>query len=104
MRARGHPALTWVRWIGAAYLVAFGLKSLWQARHPQSLRPGGGAGTRRGVLVTVLALTWLNPHVYLDTVLLLGSLANQHADPGRWWFTVGAVAASGLWFGGLVQI
>ena len=48
---------------------------------------------RRGsVLATVLALTWLNPHVYLDTVLLVGSLANQHGADGRWWFTAGAAA------------
>lgn len=49
------------------------------------------------VLLTVLALTWLNPHVYLDTVLLLGSVAATHG-PGRWLFACGAVAASALWF------
>ncbi len=48
--------------------------------------------SRSGVLATVLALTWLNPHVYLDTVLLVGSLANQHGADGRWWFAGGAAA------------
>ena len=48
---------------------------------------------------TLLALTWLNPHVYLDTVLLLGSIAN--ADPAPWWFAIGAGSASLLWFTGL---
>ena len=46
------------------------------------------------------ALTWLNPHVYLDTVLLLGSIANTHGADGRWWFAVGAGLASLLWFSG----
>ena len=56
---------------------------------------------RGSVLATVLALTWLNPHVYLDTVLLVGSLANQHGPTGRWWFTAGAALASVAWFTGL---
>ncbi len=58
---------------------------------------------RRGVTATVLtalALTWLNPHVYLDTVFLLGSVANTHGD-ARWVFAAGAGAASLLWFFGL---
>ena len=48
-----------------------------------------------------MALTWLNPHVYLDTVVLLGSIANAHGSSGRWWFAVGACLASTLWFIGL---
>ena len=48
--------------------------------------------------LTCLALTWLNPHVYLDTVFLLGSVANTHGDDGRWAFAVGAGAASIIWF------
>ena len=48
---------------------------------------------------TALALTWLNPHVYLDTVLLLGSIANTYDQ--RWWFGAGASVGSLLWFGGL---
>lgn len=51
-----------------------------------------------GAAATALALTWLNPHVYLDTVLLLGSLAAQQGDPGRWLFMVGAQSASVVWF------
>ena len=56
---------------------------------------------RRGVAGKALALTWLNPHVYLDTVLLLGSIANHEGSTGRWWFAVGACVASTLWFCGL---
>ena len=48
----------------------------------------------------MLALTWLNPHVYLDTVVLLGSVAAAHGD-ARWWFGLGAVCGSVLWFAGL---
>ncbi|WP_082590582.1 LysE/ArgO family amino acid transporter [Agromyces sp. Soil535] len=51
-------------------------------------------------VLTCLALTWLNPHVYLDTVFLLGSVASTHGD-GRWAFAVGAGAASIVWFFGL---
>lgn len=49
------------------------------------------------VLATCLALTWLNPHVYLDTVFLLGSVASTHGEL-RWWFAVGAGCASAIWF------
>ena len=74
---------------------------------PASLDQRGEATTsvlvRRGVtatILTALALTWLNPHVYLDTVFLLGSVANTHGD-ARWVFAAGAGAASILWFFGL---
>jgi L-lysine exporter family protein LysE/ArgO len=49
-------------------------------------------------VLTCLSLTWLNPHVYLDTVVLLGSLAATHGPDGRWVFAAGAVAASTMWF------
>jgi L-lysine exporter family protein LysE/ArgO len=52
------------------------------------------------VVLTCLALTWLNPHVYLDTVFLLGSVANTHGD-ARWVFAAGAMVGSVLWFFGL---
>jgi L-lysine exporter family protein LysE/ArgO len=61
------------------------------------------ATARSGLLaavLTCLALTWLNPHVYLDTVFLLGSVANTHGD-GRWAFAAGAGLASIAWFFGL---
>ncbi|MFF2274249.1 LysE/ArgO family amino acid transporter [Agromyces sp. NPDC058126] len=130
-----------IRWVGAAFLVGYGLLAARRA-----LKPGGealvaeeeatdavepadaGAGTPTAsadsaasarttapatvltptrsraarstlapVLLTCLALTWLNPHVYLDTVFLLGSVANSHGD-GRWAFAAGAGAASLVWF------
>ena len=69
---------------------------------PRSLRTEEGAGRASypRVLVTSVLLTWLNPHVYLDTVLLLGSVAATHGAE-RWWFALGAVTGSVLWFAGL---
>ncbi len=91
-----------VRWAGVAFLVGYAVLSLRRARRPGALDPTAverPRGRRRAVL-TALALTWLNPHVYLDTVLFLGSVgAAQGAD--RWWFAAGAVVASLVWFTGL---
>ncbi|AKU15177.1 LysE/ArgO family amino acid transporter [Luteipulveratus mongoliensis] len=100
---RDHPtALDVLRWVGAAYLAAYGLMSLWRARRPSAMTPADGNGrSRTAVAATTLALTFLNPHVYLDTVLMLGSIANQHGSTGRWWFAGGAALGSVLWFSAL---
>jgi L-lysine exporter family protein LysE/ArgO len=50
------------------------------------------------VLIVMAVFTWANPHVYLDTLVLLGSVGNQQAADVRWWWVLGAVAASCLWF------
>lgn len=94
-----HPMLvTVVTWLGAAYLVWFGVHSLLRARRPEALDPAGApVVSLRTVATTALALTWLNPHVYLDTVLMLGSVAASHGEH-RWWFGAGAMTASVLWF------
>ncbi len=55
----------------------------------------------RAAVLTMLVFTWANPHVYLDTLVFLGSVANQQGVDDRWWWTIGAVAASCLWFGAL---
>jgi L-lysine exporter family protein LysE/ArgO len=105
-------ALQAVRWFGVAFLTWYGLSSAWRARRPSALAPAAaGDGNRTdgnasepGLASTIrraMALTWLNPHVYLDTVVLLGSIANSRGPAGRWWFAVGAVLASTLWFSGL---
>ena len=95
-------AIEVVRWFGVAFLTGYGVSSLLRARRAESLRTDDGAVVRRTtVAARAVALTWLNPHVYLDTVLLLGSVANGHGDGGRWWFALGACAASILWFTGL---
>lgn len=97
-----HPDVVLVaKFGGAAFLIGYGLLAAKRAMKPGALTPSDAAPARlAGVLTTCLALTFLNPHVYLDTVILLGALANEHRD-GRWLFGVGAVTASVVWFTGL---
>ncbi len=86
-----------VRWAGAAFLLGYALLAARRALRPGGLRPADRApATLRATVLTCLALTYLNPHVYLDTVLLLGAVAQQH--PHRWVFGLGAAAASVVWF------
>lgn len=82
--------------LGAAYLVWFAARSFRSAAKATGLTAATGAGAT-GVATTALALTYLNPHVYLDTVLMLGNLANQYGEL-RWWFVLGAGTASLVWF------
>ncbi|MBB1520082.1 LysE/ArgO family amino acid transporter [Aquipseudomonas guryensis] len=86
------------RWGGIAFLLWYGAKALQRAMRPQALQQAGDSGprSRRAVLLAALAVTLLNPHVYLDTVLLIGSLGAQQPDPGA--YTLGAASASLLWF------
>lgn len=88
-----------MRFGGAAFLAWYGARSLLAAwRGGEMLDAGQDAGKRPllPVLTTVLALTWLNPHVYLDTVVLLGSISAQYADPLV--FGLGAMLASFTFF------
>jgi L-lysine exporter family protein LysE/ArgO len=109
----GAPVLlTVVRWGGAAFLLTLATLAARRALRPGGLDPASGAGatSARSAVGTSLALTWLNPHVYLDTVLLLGSLAAGYAaahaggagaadpDAARWLFGAGAMVASVAWF------
>ena len=96
---RAPGVLTVVRWLGAAFLVGYGLLAARRAVRGGHLdaAPDRPLGTR-AALATALAFTWLNPHVYLDTVLLVGSIASTYGTTGRWWFAAGAGAASLGWF------
>ena len=89
-----------LRWGGAAYLIWFAVQSVRSAFSPTSLTPEKPR-SKGSVLTTTLALTYLNPHVYLDTVVLLGSLANQQGPDLRWVFAGGAVVGSIVWFSAL---
>lgn len=97
-------ALTVVGLAGGGFLICYGMLAARRVLRPavgQALTTtGGSAGSARSAVLTCLAMTWLNPHVYLDTVLLLGSVA---ADRGslRWVFGLGAMLASLTWFAGL---
>lgn len=109
-----------VTWAGAAFLIGYGVLAARRAwRGDSEALRAGESGTERPaasgnaavatvaraartapVVGTALALTWLNPHVYLDTVFLLGTVASAHGD-GRWVFAAGAATASLVWFFGL---
>src|SRR4051794_33363301 len=88
-----------VCFIGAAFLLGYALLAARRALRPGALNPdAAGAGTGLALtLASCLALTWLNPHVYLDTVLLLGSMAATHGQH-RWQFAAGAGLGSAVWF------
>jgi L-lysine exporter family protein LysE/ArgO len=91
-------ALQVIKWVGVVYLIGYALHSFWRARRSEVLLPSEvDPPTRRVVAGTMLAFTLLNPHVYLDTVLLVGSIGNQYGHQ-RWLFAAGASAASILWF------
>jgi len=88
-----------MRYGGAAFLFAYALRSLWSAwRHQGALDPAGDAPRSLSVTVmTCLAFTWLNPHVYLDTLVLLGSVSTRYGE-SRIGFALGAMSASFLFF------
>jgi L-lysine exporter family protein LysE/ArgO len=87
--------------LGGLFLVGYGVLAGRRALHPASLAAdNGGVGSLSAAVLTCIALTWLNPHVYLDTVLLLGSVGNSYGAD-RWAFGVGAGIGSLLWFSGL---
>lgn len=94
--ARGLAAL------GALFLAGYGLRALWRSRRPAALQAAAtSAGGRAAVLAQAAAFTLLNPHVYLDTVLLVGSVGAQHAPLARAAFVAGAALASAGWFAAL---
>lgn len=109
-----------IRWLGVAFLVCYAVLAFKRAATPSSVglaetqapaaAPGGSAqtstaggvrtATRTGLLATVLttaAITWLNPHVYLDTLVMLGSIAQAQGE-AKWLFAAGAATGSVLWF------
>jgi L-lysine exporter family protein LysE/ArgO len=103
---RAPALLDVVRWFGVAFLLWYAVGAVRRAFGTEALsaaRDGLGEESRGRVVGRAIALTWLNPHVYLDTVLLLGSIAATHDDvvSGRWWFAAGAGLASLAWFNGL---
>jgi L-lysine exporter family protein LysE/ArgO len=92
-------AIEILRWVGAAFLLCYAVFAASRAIHPTTLQAATSAAATLGsVVLTSLALTWLNPHVYLDTLLFLGSVAATHGEHGRWYFGAGAATASVVWF------
>lgn len=105
--------MTVIRAVGAAFLIGYGVLAAKRALKPTAMAVAAGTATGAGdtdaetdagrgrrslisVLLTVLAFTWLNPHVYIDTVVLLGSLAQHQTHP--WWWAAGAILSSFVWF------
>ena len=98
--ARAPWFLETMRWGGAAFLLAYGARSLRAAwRGGAVLRAGEGATSLGATLAVLAALTWLNPHVWLDTVVLLGGVSAGFGDRGA--FALGAVTGSVLFFAAL---
>ena len=94
--------LSAVAFAGAVFLAAYAAFSFRRALRPAALRPAAEEGAGLAATVaTCLALTWLNPHVYLDTVVLVGGLSSRHAPEAAVAFGVGAAIASVVWFFGL---
>jgi L-lysine exporter family protein LysE/ArgO len=93
-----HPgAVTVARWAGATFLLSYAALAARRALRPSALVPTMEQPTAlRAAILSCLAFTYLNPHVYLDTVVLLGVVANQHQH--RWLFGAGATLASAVWF------
>nr|WP_206038305.1 LysE/ArgO family amino acid transporter [Rhodococcus sp. HNM0569] len=90
-----------LRYAGGAFLLCYGALAARRAVRGTAGLDTDERGPDRSapaVVFTCLALTWLNPHTYLDTVVLLGTVGNQQGDPGRWVFALGAVVASLAWF------
>ena len=86
-------------WTGAVFLFCYGIRALRAAFAQNTLQAEQtGELSRRAIVVTTLAVTLLNPHVYLDTVLLLGSISGQFAVDQRLFFALGACSASFIWF------
>ncbi len=92
-------------WIGAAWLFLYGglrLRSVFLRHHLRQLDGDHGVemeqSTLRDSIILCLLLTWANPHVYLDTVVLIGSIANTNVGDGKWFFGIGAMISSFVFF------
>jgi L-lysine exporter family protein LysE/ArgO len=95
--AQNPTLLAITRWGGSAFLLWYGVKALRRAFAPSALAAKGQAPrSRHAVLLSALAVTLLNPHVYVDTVLLIGSVGARQAFPEA--YVAGAASASMLWF------
>jgi L-lysine exporter family protein LysE/ArgO len=88
-----------IRWGGVAFLLWYASNAVRRALAPQVLSAADSAqSSLKQTVLACLAITYLNPHVYLDTMVLMGSIGNAQGDPDRWWFAVGGAIASIVWF------
>lgn len=99
-----HPDLmVWFRIIGASFLFMYGLKSLMAARKPHAyeIKNNQAPPKRLATILALLAFTFLNPHTYLDTIVLIGGTGAQYPFEEQVLYIIGALIASSLWFAGL---
>jgi len=100
--ARSPFLITAVTVGGAIFLFAYAIFAFRRALHPDALYAAkGGQSSLKAAIAACLAFTFLNPHVYLDTVVLLGSLSGAYRGEARAAFAFGAITASFIWFFGL---
>lgn len=96
---RAPVVLEIIRWGGVVFLLWYAWSAARRAMRPESLVAGEGSrSTFKKTVLACLAITYLNPHVYLDTMVLMGTIGNAQGDPGKWWFWVGGAIASVVWF------
>lgn len=96
---RAPVVLEIVRWGGVAFLLWYAWSAARRAMRPEVLvAQEGSESSLKKTILACLAITYLNPHVYLDTVVLMGSIGNAQGDPGKWWFALGGAIASIAWF------
>ena len=96
---RAPIVLEILRWGGVVFLVAYAVHSFRRALRPSRLVASDDAAPSLSrTMLACAAITLLNPHVYLDTMVLMGSIGNAQGDPEKWWFLVGGVIASFGWF------
>jgi len=98
--------LNLVTWGGVAFLLWYGWGAL-RTAFSGDITLASGEGLRQGrwrIVITMMAVPWLNPHVYLDTFVVLGSLGGQLPEEARRWFALGSVSASVVWFFGLALL
>ncbi len=102
---RAPGFILFIKWFGALFLFSYGIRSFRRALHAESLSQEKAAGKKATTVMEVigvlLGLSLLNPHVYLDTVILLGGIGGSYLGMERLSWSLGAIAASFLWFFGL---
>jgi L-lysine exporter family protein LysE/ArgO len=96
----GHPEFVkWVTIGGALFLFAYAIFALQRALKPQAMQAATtGQGSLKAAMAQCLAFTFLNPHVYLDTVVLVGGISSRYIGQEKTAFAAGAMAASFIWF------
>ena len=102
---RAPIVLEIVRWGGVVFLLWYAWTAVRRALKPEGMvvdqtLPGsnGAQSSLKRTVLACLAITYLNPHVYLDTMVLMGSIGNAQGDPEKWWFAAGGAIASIVWF------